>query len=71
MVLDSTIVAPEAPPPRAGIDCRIAYVAAAYPAISHTFIQREVRALRALGATVDVFSVHRARQTELLSSADR
>jgi colanic acid/amylovoran biosynthesis glycosyltransferase len=71
MVLDSPTVAPEAPPPRAQLDCRVAYVAAAYPAISHTFIQREVRALRALGATVDVFSIHRARNTELLSSADR
>lgn len=49
---------------------RTAYVVSAYPAVSHAFIQREVRALRALGATVEVFSVHRAPPSDLLSAVD-
>ncbi len=36
---------------------RVAYVASLYPAASHTFIRREVAALRALGLGVSTFSI--------------
>ena len=49
---------------------RVAYVVSHYPLVSHVFIQREVRALRALGADVQVFSVHRAGAQDVLSAAD-
>ena len=35
----------------------IAYIATQYPALSHSFIQREVRALRELGVNVETFSI--------------
>ena len=50
---------------------RIAYLCSRYPAPSLTFIQREVRALRALGLDVSTFAVRRAAPEEVLSSADR
>jgi colanic acid/amylovoran biosynthesis glycosyltransferase len=49
----------------------VAYIATGYPWVSHTFIQREVLALRALGATVDTAAVRRARPEDLLSDEDR
>jgi glycosyltransferase involved in cell wall biosynthesis len=49
---------------------RVAYVVSHYPLVSHVFVQREVRALRALGADVTVFSIHRAGPEEVLSTAD-
>jgi colanic acid/amylovoran biosynthesis glycosyltransferase len=42
-----------------------------YPAVSHTFIQREVRALRARGLKVSTFAVRRAARADALSSTDR
>lgn len=39
---------------------RVAYLVSQYPALSHTFIETEVEALRALGAEVHTFSVRRA-----------
>jgi glycosyltransferase involved in cell wall biosynthesis len=50
---------------------RIAYVSSRYPAVSHTFIQREVAALRALGIHVDTVAIRRASAGEVLSEADR
>ena len=50
---------------------RIAYVISRYPAVSHTFIQREVMALRRLGIGVDTFSIRRSDPSALLSKADR
>jgi glycosyltransferase involved in cell wall biosynthesis len=50
---------------------RIAYLIGRYPAVSHTFILREIRALRALGAVVETFSIWRTGAAELLSQADR
>jgi glycosyltransferase involved in cell wall biosynthesis len=50
---------------------RIAYLVSRYPAISHTFILREVLALRRLGAEIETFSVRRTDPHELLSTADR
>jgi glycosyltransferase involved in cell wall biosynthesis len=43
----------------------IAYLASSYPALSHTFILREVLALRRLGVRVDTYSVRRTPDYDL------
>jgi colanic acid/amylovoran biosynthesis glycosyltransferase len=48
----------------------IAYITSYYPAVSHTFILREVRALRRRGVQVSTTSVHTSGEG-LLSDADR
>jgi len=48
----------------------IGYVISKYPAISHTFIQREILALRSLGAEVHTFSVRKTSSKELLTESD-
>ena len=48
----------------------VGYVVSRYPAISHVFIQREIHALRDLGARVETFSIHRADPATLLSDRD-
>jgi colanic acid/amylovoran biosynthesis glycosyltransferase len=50
---------------------RIGYIIGRYPKVSHTFILREVRALRRLGAEVETISIHRTPEPDLLSAADR
>ncbi|MBS1885228.1 MAG: colanic acid biosynthesis glycosyltransferase WcaL, partial [Actinobacteria bacterium] len=50
---------------------KIAYICSNYPAISHTFVLREVEALRARGVEVSTFSIHRSAADQLLSDADR
>jgi glycosyltransferase involved in cell wall biosynthesis len=50
---------------------RIAYLCALYPAVSHTFVLREVRALRRLGMEIATFSIRRAGADQLLSREDR
>jgi glycosyltransferase involved in cell wall biosynthesis len=50
---------------------KLAYLSAEYPAISHTFIMREVEALRRRGAEVDTFTIRRTPPERLLSAADR
>ena len=50
---------------------KIAYLCAQYPAISHTFILREVNALRRLGIEISTFSIRRAGSEHLLAKADR
>jgi colanic acid/amylovoran biosynthesis glycosyltransferase len=50
---------------------RIAYLCSLYPAISHTFIMREVDALRSLGAEIATFSIHRAGPEHINGDADR
>jgi colanic acid/amylovoran biosynthesis glycosyltransferase len=50
---------------------RVAYLTSRYPAVSHTFIQREVRALSRTGVTVETFAIRRAQPHEVLSEADR
>jgi glycosyltransferase involved in cell wall biosynthesis len=50
---------------------RIAYILHTYPAISQTFVLREVRELRRLGVDVDTYSVFRARREDLLAEADK
>jgi glycosyltransferase involved in cell wall biosynthesis len=50
---------------------RLGVICSRYPAVSHTFIQREVRALRARGVDVATFAVRRASRADALSAADR
>lgn len=50
---------------------RIAYFIGRYPKISHTFITREVHALRRLGLEVDTFSIWPTPPEELLTPLDR
>ena len=48
---------------------QIAYLASRYPAVSHTFIRREIAALRRRGVRIDTFSLRAS--DELLSATDR
>ena len=50
---------------------RLAYMITGYPYPSHTFIQNEVRGLRALGVDVTTFGHRSATPDEILSPADR
>jgi colanic acid/amylovoran biosynthesis glycosyltransferase len=50
---------------------KIAYLCSQYPAVSHTFVLREVSALRDLGAEITTFSIRRAGSDHLLADADR
>lgn len=50
---------------------RVAYLVSQYPASSHTFIRREVLALRARGIEVQTFSVRRPAAEECTSDDDR
>ncbi len=42
-----------------------------YPALSHTFVMREVMGVRAAGLRVDTVSVHRAAEAHLLAGVDK
>ena len=50
---------------------RLAYLTSQYPATSHTFIRREVAALREDGVSIDTFSVRAPSPSELLAEVDR
>ena len=50
---------------------KIAYLCSLYPAVSHTFVLREIDALRDLGVEIATFSIHRAGSDHLLAHADR
>lgn len=50
---------------------RVAYVVSEYPKVSHTFVMREVEALRALGAVVDTVTIRRTPPGDLLTDVDR
>jgi colanic acid/amylovoran biosynthesis glycosyltransferase len=50
---------------------KIAYLASLFPAPSHTFIQREIDRLRALGVEIVPFSVRRPRQEDILGEPAR
>lgn len=50
---------------------RIAYLTSQYPAASHTFIRREVEALREQGVSIDTFSIRRPGAGEASSDADK
>jgi glycosyltransferase involved in cell wall biosynthesis len=49
----------------------IGYLVSSYPAVSHTFVRREVAELRRRGAEVHTFSVRRPRAADLVGAADR
>jgi colanic acid/amylovoran biosynthesis glycosyltransferase len=59
-----------AKPPTEAAPAKIGYLCSMYPAVTHTFVLREVCALRELGADIDTFSVRRAGSDQLLASAD-
>lgn len=44
----------------------VAYLTGEYPKVSHTFIQREIQALRARGIVVHTFSVRRPSSRDIL-----
>ena len=50
---------------------RCAYVVSRYPSMTHTFVVREARALRARGHEIVPVSVRRSDEVEIVSEADR
>lgn len=50
---------------------RIAYLSTDYPAVSHTFIQREIHALESRGIEIVPISLNRAPDSQLLTDTDR
>lgn len=50
---------------------RVGYLISQYPATSHTFIRREIQALRARGVEVETFSVRPPTEAERRSGVDR
>lgn len=50
---------------------RVAYLVSQYPAVSHTFVEREIVALRALGVQVATFTIRAAPPSEQLTPATR
>jgi len=50
---------------------RIAYLVGRYPAVTHTFILREIQQLRRQGFEIETFSVWRASDQDLLTALDR
>ena len=50
---------------------RLAYLTSQYPAASHTFIRREIEALREQGWSIDTFSVRPPGHDETAGDADR
>jgi colanic acid/amylovoran biosynthesis glycosyltransferase len=50
---------------------RVAYLCSQYPYVSHTFVLREVQAVRDAGVEVHTFSVRGSSEADALSLADR
>jgi glycosyltransferase involved in cell wall biosynthesis len=50
---------------------RLAFLCSEYPAISHTFVLREIEALREAGVEIDTFSIRATPEAKLLSERDR
>ncbi len=50
------------------IELRVGYLTSQYPATSHTFISREVAALRRLGVKLDTFSIRPPSEAELMDN---
>lgn len=50
---------------------RVAYLVSQYPAPSHTFIRREVQALRDQGVEIHMFSIRPPANVEVMSDVDR
>ena len=49
---------------------RVAYLDSCYPSISHTFVMREIMALRKAGVLVDTFSIRTPGSEQILSRDD-
>ncbi len=56
---------------RAPAELRVAYLATLYPALSHSFVQREVEALRARDLGIHTFALHATEPEHVLTEADR
>lgn len=54
-----------------GPRCHVAYLNSHYPALSHTFIEREIAAVREQGIDVETFSVRASPPADLLSRTMR
>jgi glycosyltransferase involved in cell wall biosynthesis len=52
-------------------DIRLAYLATLYPGLSHSFVQREVHALRARGLGIETFALHDSDPDHVFTQADR
>ena len=52
-------------------EARVAYLASEYPAISHTFIFREIQALRARGLHVETASINKPNHLDRMTPAER
>ena len=52
-------------------EMRVAYLTSQYPATSHTFISREIAALRAIGIPIETFSIRPPAQAELQDESSR
>ncbi len=52
-------------------EVRLAYLATLYPGLSHSFVQREVHALRARGLDIHTFALHDSNPDHVLTEADR
>lgn len=50
---------------------KLGYLTSQYPATSHTFIRREVSALRARGVSLETYSIRAPSQAELVAEEDR
>ena len=50
---------------------RHAWLVSRYPALSHSFIRREVQELRRRGVAIDTFTIRRPPGAELLNPEDR
>ncbi|MEI8185379.1 MAG: glycosyltransferase family 4 protein [Chlorobiaceae bacterium] len=49
----------------------IAYLCSEYPAVSHTFIYREIESLRMAGMTVHTASIHKPSNLEFMTAAEQ
>ena len=56
---------------RTGERVKLAFLCSEYPAISHTFVLREIESLRAAGLDIDTFTIRRTPPEKLLSDLDR
>jgi glycosyltransferase involved in cell wall biosynthesis len=52
-------------------EVRLAYLATLYPGLSHSFVQREVHALRDRGLDIQTFALHESNPDHVLTQADR
>jgi glycosyltransferase involved in cell wall biosynthesis len=52
-------------------EVRLAYLATLYPGLSHSFVQREVHALRDRGLDIHTFALHDSNPDHVLTEADR